>query len=132
MPFGTKRKRGFSRARSQSKTTEVVLNPEEGWDDKTEAKCTVIHFTTKQEVERREWTFFFRIIWSKNIPLGIAWTARMVQPAQATENSWLFDKIFGDDEFIAAGQLIIPPKGCKPSKTSRDNTYVSYSLISLP
>ena len=30
-----------------------VVDPEEGWDDKTEAKCTVIHYTSKEEVERR-------------------------------------------------------------------------------
>lgn len=61
--LGAKRKRGTTRARSQSKALEAtndvvplalpVVNPEEGWDDKTEAKCTVIHFTTKEEVERR-------------------------------------------------------------------------------
>ena len=49
----------------------------------------------------------------------------MVDFKEAADNSWLFDKIFGDDEFIAAGQLIIPPKGRKPSKAAKDNTYVS-------
>lgn len=53
----------------------------------------------------------------------------MVKPRQAANNSWLFDKIFGDDDFIAAGQLIIPPKGRKPSKAAKDNTYVSCYLI---
>src|SRR6266498_237477 len=56
---------------------------------------------------------------------GIVWTAKMVQPRVAAETSWLFDKIFGDDDFIAAGQLIIPPKGRKPSKAAKDNTYAS-------
>ena len=49
----------------------------------------------------------------------------MVMPREAANSSWLFDKIFGDDEFIAAGQLIIPPKCRKPSKAAKDNTYVS-------
>ena len=53
----------------------------------------------------------------------------MVKPREAANNSWLFDKIFGDDDFIAAGQLIIPPKGRKPSKAAKDNTYVSCYLI---
>jgi hypothetical protein len=57
---------------------------------------------------------------------GIAWTAKMVEPKMATDHNWSFDKIFGDDEFIAAGQLIIPPKGRKPSKAAKDNTYVSF------
>jgi len=30
-----------------------VVNPEEGWDDKTEAKCVILHYTTRKEVERR-------------------------------------------------------------------------------
>lgn len=63
VPLGSKRKRGTTHPRSQSRTLEAVedvippalpvVNPEEGWDDKTEAKCTVIHFTSKEEVERR-------------------------------------------------------------------------------
>jgi len=63
VPLGTKRKRGSTRARSQTKMSEAaddvippalpVVDPEEGWDDKTEAKCTVIHYTSKEEVERR-------------------------------------------------------------------------------
>jgi centromere protein C len=57
--------------------------------------------------------------------IGIAWTAKMVEPRMAVDRSWSFDKIFGDDEFIAAGQLIIPPRGRKPSKAAKDNTYVS-------
>ena len=64
VPLGTtKRKRGSTRARSQSKAIDAVepvippalpvVDPEEGWDDNTEAKCTVIHFTSKEEVDRR-------------------------------------------------------------------------------
>ena len=65
VPLGIagKRKRGSTRARSRSKATEPVegvippalpvVDPEEGWDDDTEAKCTVIHFTSREEVERR-------------------------------------------------------------------------------
>ena len=63
LPLGTKRKRGSTRARSQSKVVEAVesvippalpvVDPEEGWDENTEAKCTVIHFTSREEVERR-------------------------------------------------------------------------------
>lgn len=56
--------------------------------------------------------------------VGIAFTARMVKPKAAANNDWFFQKVFGDGEFIAAGQLIIPPKGRKPSKGTKDNTYV--------
>lgn len=48
----------------------------------------------------------------------------MVNPTSAGKHNWFFDKIFGDGEFIAAGQLIIPPKSQKPSKATKDNTYV--------
>lgn len=48
----------------------------------------------------------------------------MVEPKMAADLNWSFDKIFGDDEFLAAGQLVIPPKGRKPTKAAKDNTYV--------
>ena len=64
MPLG-KRKRGISRIRSRSRGVEAdedfippalpVENPEEGWDDRTEAKCVVLQYKTMQEVERRKW-----------------------------------------------------------------------------
>jgi len=65
-PLGSKRKRGGSvRARSKSRPAAdpddyvippalPVVNPEEGWDDDTEAQCTVLQFTTKEEVVRRK------------------------------------------------------------------------------
>ncbi|EGN95716.1 hypothetical protein SERLA73DRAFT_186900 [Serpula lacrymans var. lacrymans S7.3] len=84
-------------------------NPEEGWDDNTETMGIVKDYVTGEEVERR-----------------VAWTSKMVQPKQAANSDWLFQKIFGDGDFIAAGQLVIPPKGRKPSKGSKDNTYVFY------
>ena len=64
LPLGSKRKRGSTRVRSHSKVPEAVedvilpalpvVDPEEGWDDDTESKCTVIHFASKEEVERRK------------------------------------------------------------------------------
>lgn len=54
----------------------------------------------------------------------IAFTARMVSPKPALNNDFAFQKVFGDGEFIAAGQLIIPVGGKKPSKGTKDNTYV--------
>jgi len=52
----------------------------------------------------------------------------MFNPKLAADGSWYFDKVFSDDEFIAAGQLVIPPSGRKPSKAAKDNTYVSTAL----
>ena len=61
---------------------------------------------------------------------GVAYPARMFNPKLAADGSWYFDKVFSDDEFIAAGQLVIPPSGRKPSKAAKDNTYVSTALSS--
>lgn len=56
----------------------------------------------------------------------------MVKPVAAANSDWFYHKIFGDGEFIAAGQLVIPPKGMKPSKSTKDNTYVRFTLRELP
>jgi centromere protein C len=50
--------------------------------------------------------------------------ASEVEPQASANSEWLFQKVFGDGDFIAAGQLHIPPNGKKPAKASRDNTYV--------
>lgn len=63
MPLAAKRKRRTSRTRSKSRGIEnedmippplPVENPEEGWDDRTESKCVVLHYSTREEVERRK------------------------------------------------------------------------------
>lgn len=64
-------------------------------------------------------------------PIGLAWTSRMVNPRAAANNDFFFQKIFGDGEYIAAGQLMIPPQGHKPSKMTKDNTYVHIQSICL-
>ena len=40
-------------------------------------------------------------------------------------NGFKFQKVFGDASFVAAGMLEIPVGGEKPSKPTKDNTYVS-------
>ncbi|KAF5323949.1 hypothetical protein D9611_008281 [Ephemerocybe angulata] len=122
-PLG-KRRRGRSRSKSRAPSSKTgggagggagagvgagPANLEEGWDDDTPSNAKVLDYRTGQEVERR-----------------IAWTARMVNPQPVANNSWSFDKIFGDADFIAAGQLVIPPKSRKPSKATKDNTYIFY------
>ena len=46
---------------------------------------------------------------------GVAFTANMVQPKPAAQGAFYFQKIFGDGDFLAAGQLIIPPGSTKPT-----------------
>jgi centromere protein C len=55
----------------------------------------------------------------------IVFTAKMVAPTLTDKGHFLYQRIFTDEKFVAAGQLIIPGKGEKPKKSSKDNTYVS-------
>lgn len=60
---------------------------------------------------------------------GVAFTAKMVQPKAAGQGAFYFQKIFGDGDFLAAGQLIIPPHSTKPTKGTKDNTFVCLSQM---
>lgn len=107
-----------------------MYNPEEGWDDETNPTGVVLDYVTREEVSRRA-SFSpprYEILISRTRLIGIAFTAKMISPKAAANNDWYFQKVFGDGEFIAAGQLIIPPKGRKPSKGTKDNTYVRLCL----
>ncbi|KAK1230975.1 mitotic fidelity of chromosome transmission- protein [Marasmius sp. AFHP31] len=107
-PLGAASKKRKRSTRSRSHAPEAVAaNPEEGWDDDSAERGEVIDWTTKQLVEKR-----------------IACPPSKVATQKAGGAEWEFQKIFGDEQFIAAGQLLIPPKGRKPSKTTKDNTYV--------
>ena len=132
IPLGgkTTRKKG-PRSKSQTVEKAFVFNPEEGWDANTDQQGIVIDFASKEEVQRRQsFVPSQRNRISHPIFSGIALTAKMVEPQAAANNDWFFQKVFGDGDFIAAGQLIIPPKGRKPSKGTKDNTYVSPILKS--
>ncbi|KAI0345115.1 hypothetical protein BDW22DRAFT_1000002 [Trametopsis cervina] len=88
-----------------------AYNPEQGWDDETNEMGTVLEYPTNNEVTKR-----------------IAFTARMVHPKLDASGQFSFVKIFGDGNFMAAGQLIIPPGGSKPTKGSKDNTFMFYVI----
>ncbi|KAJ7647286.1 Mif2/CENP-C like-domain-containing protein, partial [Roridomyces roridus] len=121
VPLG---KKGRARKRTtpapNSKVTEKIVekiievatdNPEEGWDEDTPDTANVKTYRTGEEVTRR-----------------IAFTAKMFKPTAAANNEWLFQKIFGDGDFMAAGQVVIPPKGRKPSKQTKDNTFIFFVI----
>ncbi|RDX46946.1 hypothetical protein OH76DRAFT_1442600 [Lentinus brumalis] len=116
-PLGARRRRrGQSRKKSRTVEPEaqqvLVYNPEEGWDEKTDSRCLVREYGDEdKEVERR-----------------VAFTANMVQPKPAAQGAFYFQKIFGDGDFLAAGQLIIPPGSTKPTKGTKDNTFVFYVI----
>ncbi|KAG2749841.1 hypothetical protein P692DRAFT_20832737 [Suillus brevipes Sb2] len=105
---GRKRKRtGSERAKSMPEP----FDPEEGWDDDTQESGVVIDYVTEEPVLRR-----------------IVYTAKKIDPKPAAGAGWFFQKIFGEGDFIAAGVLRIPPQGRKPSKGTKDNTYVFYVI----
>jgi hypothetical protein len=62
---------------------------------------------------------------------GVAFTSKMVNPKVAINSKYMFQKIFGDGDFIAAGQLIIPPGEKKPAKPTKDNTYVRVPFVEI-
>ncbi|KAJ7102397.1 Mif2/CENP-C like-domain-containing protein [Mycena belliarum] len=115
----SKRKRGQTRAASHTPQVierEVIVevpvyasNPEAGWDDETDPDAVVMDFRTGEPYKRR-----------------VAFTAKMFKPTAAAGGAWFFEKIFGDGDFMAAGQLVIPPQGQKPPKGTKDNTYIFF------
>ena len=133
MPLGKVTRKRAPRSKSRTVEEVFVFNPEEGWDDNTDQQGVVIDFVTKEEVQRRQCSVYYALREYLMSPFsGIAFTAKMVEPQAAANNDWFFQKVFGDGDFIAAGQLIIPPKGRKPSKGTKDNTYVSDWLDFCP
>ncbi|KAI0093782.1 Mif2/CENP-C like-domain-containing protein [Irpex rosettiformis] len=115
-PLGGKhRRKRPPRSKSHSVTVEPGIleryNPEEGWDDDTDPMGVVLQYPTDQEVTQR-----------------VAFTAKMVNPKPAANAQFSFQKIFGDGNFMAAGQLVIPPGGSKPTKGTKDNTFIFYVL----
>ncbi|KAI0373070.1 hypothetical protein BV20DRAFT_853089 [Pilatotrama ljubarskyi] len=117
-PLG-KKKRGGQRKKSRTVEPEVqqvvVYDPEEGWDDETDPYCNVIEYGEDgKEVTRR-----------------VAFTSKMVAPKAAAQGAFYFQKIFGDGDFLAAGQLIIPPRSTKPTKGTKDNTFVRLVALCL-
>lgn len=56
---------------------------------------------------------------------GIACPISQVRPKSATNSPFAFEKVFGVDEYMAAGILEIPVGGSKPTKPTKDNNYVS-------
>ncbi|KAF8213609.1 Mif2/CENP-C like-domain-containing protein, partial [Mycena galopus ATCC 62051] len=54
----------------------------------------------------------------KTVTRRVAFTAKMFTPAPA--------KIFGDGDFMAAGQLVIPEGKRKPGEGTNDNTYIFF------
>ncbi|KAJ4491384.1 Mif2/CENP-C like-domain-containing protein [Lentinula edodes] len=99
------------RKRGRSKTVQPADDPEEGWDDDTNAVVSVIDWKTKEPKDKR-----------------IICLAKDIKPHRAANSEWAYQRIFGDDNFTASGHLTIPVHGRKPTKTTKDNTYTFYLI----
>ncbi|KAH9966569.1 Mif2/CENP-C like-domain-containing protein [Russula dissimulans] len=110
-PLGQAHKRSITYRKRTTEEPSTVHDPEEGWDEKTPTNGVVIDWFTGSEVSRR-----------------LAFPGRLVNHRPAVNNDFFFTKVFGDGEYIAAGQLRIPPKKNKPSKMTKDNTYVFFVI----
>ncbi|TBU35568.1 Mif2/CENP-C like-domain-containing protein [Dichomitus squalens] len=118
-PLGARRRRVGGRKKGRSTATAepepqqvLVYDPEEGWDDETDPHCKVLEFGTDgKEVERR-----------------VAFTAKMITPKAAAQGAFYFQKIFGDGDYLASGVLYIPPNSTKPTKSTKDNTFVFFVI----
>ncbi|KAF9034417.1 hypothetical protein BDZ89DRAFT_1157975 [Hymenopellis radicata] len=108
---GKKPARKRKRAATPAEAPENPANPEEGWDDATTGLVKILSFPDADEVERQ-----------------IAFTARMMKPTMAPNNEWYYQRLFGDGQFMAAGELIIPPMKRKQTKKTKDNTFVFYVI----
>ncbi|WFD21176.1 mitotic fidelity of chromosome transmission- protein [Malassezia caprae] len=80
--------------------------PEEGWDEDTDPYGRVVDADQGTEVTMR-----------------IACTAKGIRPRPAFNQKFSYEKIFGVGDFMAAGVLVIPQGGEKPTKPSKDNNY---------
>ncbi|KAJ6596691.1 hypothetical protein B0H10DRAFT_2088078 [Mycena sp. CBHHK59/15] len=61
----------------------------------------------------------------------IAFTSDMFNPSPSKEGTWSYERILSDASFMAAGRIIFPPRSCKSTKATRDNTFVhKFSTLS--
>lgn len=104
------RGRGSSRIKSESIAPSHSGVPEEGWDSETRPNGIVYSYTKNKDCERT-----------------IVCTKRMVtldvEDQAGVPNSFQFQRVFKDSDFIAGGLMYIPVGGCKPLKPAKDNFY---------
>lgn len=55
---------------------------------------------------------------------GVALPTSRLDPKEVAGSGFRYQKVFGEDQFIAAGVVYIPVGGSKPGKHSKDNSYV--------
>ncbi|PKI82551.1 mitotic fidelity of chromosome transmission- protein [Malassezia vespertilionis] len=61
-----------------------------------------------------------------DVTMRIACTSSDMRPRPAFNQQFLYEKVFSLGEFMAAGVLVIPGGGEKPTKPSKDNNYAFF------
>jgi hypothetical protein len=103
-----------------------------GWENETEASAIVATYMPEegkdQEYVRRKSPHSLDssglIALNSFMKTGVACTADMVKVKPINPGEFGYQKIFGEEEFFAAGLLHIPVGAQKGAKNSRDNAYV--------
>ena len=106
------------------------FEPEEfGWDNETNPIGKVKEYPSGREIERRKRLLAgsARILTDMEL-LGLAFPRAMLTPKEVEGANFKYQKVFGEDQFIAGGVVYIPVGSDKPGKFSKDNAYVSEVL----
>ncbi|ORX35333.1 Mif2/CENP-C like-domain-containing protein [Kockovaella imperatae] len=115
--LGAKKKQRRARSRSAKPTRDDSSEPvgrfgiEDGWDADTEPYGLVQDFVSQKEQQRR-----------------IAYPRHRLEPQPVAGGTFKYQKVFGEDLFIAGGVLYVPVGGMKPGKFSKDNAYIFYVI----
>ena len=123
-PLGAKKK-GMKRAKSRTADPDGIWDPEEGWDDDTDTHAIVWSVKEQAEINKRQSFLIVSPKFNSFILLGIIQLKKHFNPKPAQGGEFEFEKMFADETFIAAGQMKIAPKKSKPTKSTKDNTFVS-------
>lgn len=115
-PFAASRKKrraGLQKIKSESVGPDDITThhaPEDGWDDKTRPNGIVYSYTKNKDCER-----------------AVVCTKKMatldVEDQAGDPNSFQFQRVVKDSDFIAGGIMHIPVGGGKPLKPAKDNFY---------
>lgn len=144
-PLAARRvKTGKGRGRSASVKPNLGRITEEGedyshWDDGTEASGVVLDSISKTDVLRSEsarpclrapnaFVSADHRSTLSALRAEIAVTSKMVRLATVFNATFQYEKIFGEQDFFAAGVFKIEVGGEKTAKDSRDNCYVFYVI----
>ncbi|KAE8219331.1 hypothetical protein CF319_g6956 [Tilletia indica] len=108
-----KRKSGGSDSEEDDSEREIQFDergftrqPEDGWDEETDQMGLVWNADAGEETTRR-----------------IACQRNEVKTRKVFNSDFKFEKVFGVDDFMAAGVIEIPVGGSKPVKPSKTNSY---------